>query len=194
MGNNEIKAREFLDYVVEHEKELKYSLAKNITFNKDIFEDVFSETILKVYNSILKNGTDVSDFKNYFFTSLKWTYVYRDNKNKKHKNQSVRDWFENNDIIEEDTNEEERFENTTNTLQSLKDKVTEKFGSWYCTVYFTYYNLKVTEGCSYGKLSTKLGIPTKQISTIIRTVRDYINTDEEIIEIKRKFTENAYNQ
>lgn len=194
MGNNEIKAKEFLDYVVENEKELKYILAKNITFDKDIFDDVFSETILKVYNSILKNGTDVSDFKNYFFTSLKWTYVYRDNKNKKHKNQSVRYWFENNDIIEEDTNEEERFENTTNTLQSLKDKVTEKFGEWYCTVYFTYYNLKVTEGCSYGKLSVKLGIPTKQISTIIRTVREYINTDEEIIEIKRKFTENAYNQ
>lgn len=194
MGNNEIKAREFLDYVVEHEKELKYSLAKNITFDKDIFEDVFSETILKVYNSILKNGTDVSDFKNYFFTSLKWTYVYRDNQNKKHKTQSVRDWVENNDVIEESKDEEERFANTENTLQALKNKITEKFGEWYCTVYFTYYNCKVTEGCSYGKLSVKLGIPTKQISTIIRTVREYINSDEEINEIKRKFTENAYNQ
>lgn len=194
MGNNEIKAREFLDYVVDNEKELKYILAKNITYDKDIFDDVFSETILKVYNSILKNGTDVSDFKNYFFTSLKWTYVYRDNQNKKHKTQSVRDWFENNDIVEESKDEEERLANTENTLLALKDRITEKFGSWYCTVYFTYYNCKVTEGCSYGKLSVKLGIPTKQISTIIRTVREYINTDEEINEIKRKFTENAYNQ
>lgn len=193
MRNNEIKAREFLDYVVANEKELKYILAKNITYDKDIFDDVFSETILKVYNSILKNGTDVSNFKNYFFTSLKWTYAYRDNQNKKHKTQSVRDWFENNDIVEEDGNVEERFKNITNTLLLLKEKVTEKFDSWYCTVYFTYYNCKVTEGCSYGKLSTILGIPTKQISTIIRTVRDYINTDEEIIEIKRKIAENAYN-
>lgn len=182
--SNEEKAKDFLNYIAQNEKELKYILAKNITFDKNIFDDVFNDTIIKVYNSILKNGTEVNDYKNYFFTSLKWTYVLADNRNKKYKSNSVRDYFDNNDIIEEETDEEERFNKIVDTIETIKDEIKEKYGEWYTTVFFEYYQSKATEGCSYNKLAAKLGISAKQIQMIIREIKQFVAEDENINKLK----------
>lgn len=182
--NNEDKAKDFLNYVAKNEKELKFILAKNVTYDKDIFDDVFNDTIIKVYNSILKNGTDVSDYKNYFFTSLKWTYVLADNRNKKYKNSSVRDYFDNNDIIVEEETEEERFEKIVDTIEIIKNEIKEKYGEWYTTVFFEYYTCKATEGCSYQKLAAKLGITVKQIQMIIQEIKKFVAEDEYINKLK----------
>ena len=182
--NNEEKARDFLNYVAKNEKELKYILAKNVTYDKDIFDDVFNDTIIKVYNSILKNGTDVSDYKNYFFTSLKWTYVLAHNRNKKYKNSSVRDYFDNNDIIIEEETEEERFEKIVDTIEIIKNEIKEKYGEWYTTVFFEYYTCKATEGCSYKKLAAKLGTTIKQIQMVIKEIKQFVAEDENINKLK----------
>lgn len=182
--NNEEKARDFLNYVAKNEKELKYILAKNVTYDKDIFDDVFNDTIIKVYNSILKNGTEVSDYKNYFFTSLKWTYVLADNRNKKYKNSSVRDYFDNNDLIEEETDEEECFEKIVDTIEIIKNEIKEKYGEWYTTVFFEYYTCKATEGCSYKKLAAKLGTTIKQIQMVIKEIKQFVAEDENINKLK----------
>lgn len=182
--NNEEKARDFLNYVATNEKELKYILAKNVTYDKDIFDDVFNDTIIKVYNSILKNGTEVSDYKNYFFTSLKWTYVLADNRNKKYKNSSVRDYFDNNDIIIEEETEEERFEKIVDTIEIIKNEIKEKYGEWYTTVFFEYYTCKATEGCSYKKLAAKLGTTIKQIQMVIKEIKQFVAEDENINKLK----------
>lgn len=182
--NNEEKARDFLNYVAKNEKELKFILAKNVTYDKDIFDDVFNDTIIKVYNSILKNGTDVSDYKNYFFTSLKWTYVLADNRNKKYKNSSVRDYFDNNDIIIEEETEEERFEKIVDTIEVIKNEIKEKYGEWYTTVFFEYYTCKATEGCSYKKLAAKLGTTIKQIQMVIKEIKQFVAEDENINKLK----------
>lgn len=182
--SNEEKAKDFLNYIAHNEKELKYILAKNITYDKDIFDDVFNDTIIKVYNSILKNGTEVNDYKNYFFTSLKWTYVLADNRNKKYKSNSVRDYFDNNDMIEEETDEEERFTKIVDTIETIKDEIKAKYGEWYTTVFFEYYQSKSTEGCSYQKLAAKLGITVKQIQMIIREIKQFVAEDETINKLK----------
>lgn len=182
--NNEEKARDFMNYIAKNEKELKYILAKNITYDKDIFDDVFNDTIIKVYNSILKNGTEVSDYKNYFFTSLKWTYVLADNRNKKYKNSSVRDYFYNNDLIQEETEEEERFEKIVDTIEIIKNEIKEKYGEWYTTVFFEYYTCKATEGCSYRKLAAKLGTTIKQIQMVIKEIKQFVAEDENINKLK----------
>lgn len=182
--NNEDKAKDFLNYVAKNEKELRFILAKNVTYDKDIFDDVFNDTIIKVYNSILKNGTDVSDYKNYFFTSLKWTYVLADNRNKKYKNSSVRDYFDNNDIIVEEETEEERFDRIVDTIEIIKNEIKEKYGEWYTTVFFEYYTCKATEGCSYQKLAAKLGITVKQIQMIIQEIKKFVAEDEYINKLK----------
>lgn len=182
--NNEDKAKDFLNFIAQNEKEMRFILAKNVTYDKDIFDDVFNDTIIKVYNSILKNSTDVSDYKNYFFTSLKWTYVLADNRNKKYKNSSVRDYFDNNDIIVEEETEEERFEKIVDTIEVIKNEIKEKYGEWYTTVFFEYYTCKATEGCSYQKLAAKLGITVKQIQMIIKEIKKFVAEDETINKLR----------
>lgn len=184
MNDNELKAQNFLSYIAENEKELKRALAKNITYDKDIFDDVFNDTIIKVYNSITKNGTDVTDYKNYFFTSLKWTYVLADNRNKKYKNSIVRDWLDNNDIMEDNNAVEENFNNVVETLDLIKQRITEEFGENQANIFLNYYTMKTTEGCSYKKLSAKLGISTIQISQIIKSIKRFIDEDDAIIKLK----------
>ena len=182
--NNEEKARDFLNYVAKNEKELKYILAKNVTYDKDIFDDVFNDTIIKVYNSILKNGTDVSDYKNYFFISMKWQYILQQNRHTKYKNSSVRDYFYNNDLIQEETEEEERFEKIVDTIEIIKNEIKEKYGEWYTTVFFEYYTCKATEGCSYKKLAAKLGTTIKQIQMVIKEIKQFVAEDENINRLK----------
>ena len=69
MTNVEI-ANDFLKYVSENMNALKKAVKKNITNDNDLFDDCFNETIIKVYNSIVKNGTIIDDYKQYFF--LAW--------------------------------------------------------------------------------------------------------------------------
>lgn len=182
--NNEEKARDFLNYVAKNEKELKYILAKNVTYDKDIFDDVFNDTIIKVYNSILKNGTEVSDYKNYFYISLKWQYILQFNRNKSYTCKTVRDYFDNNDIIEEVEEKENKFNAVIETLDIIRNDIIEQYGEWYTTVFFEYYTCKATEGCSYKKLATKLGTSIKQIQEVIKTIKEYIRTSEKMNKLK----------
>ena len=182
--NNEEKARDFLNYVAKNEKELKYILAKNVTYDKDIFDDVFNDTIIKVYNSILQNGTEVSDYKNYFYISLKWQYILQFNRNKSYTCKTVRDYFDNNDIIEEVEEKENKFNAVVETLDIIRNDIIEQYGEWYTTVFFEYYTCKATEGCSYKKLATKLGTSIKQIQEVIKTIKEYIRTSEKMNKLK----------
>lgn len=185
--NNEQKAREFLQYVAENEKELKYILAKNTTYDKELFDDVFNDTIIKVYNSIIKNGTDVNDYKNYFFISLKWQYILQQNRANKRRNSSVRDFFDNNNIIEEENVEEDKFNNISGALDTLKKLILDKYGEWWTYVYFQYYQCKAEEGCSYRKLSAKLGINQKQISMIVKEIKKFVAEDDNINKLREVF-------
>lgn len=182
--NNEEKAKDFMNYIAKNEKELKYILAKNITYDKDIFDDVFNDTIIKVYNSILKNGTEVSDYKNYFYISLKWQYILQFNRNKSYTCKTVRDYFDNNDIIEEVEEKENKFNAVIETLDIIKNDIIKQYGEWYATVFFEYYTDKANKGCSYKKLATKLGTSIKQIQEVIKTIKEYIRTSEKMNNLK----------
>ena len=83
-------AQEFLEYVAKNEKRLKKNLRKNITYNEELFDDVFQDSIIKVYDSIM-NGTIIEDFEKYFFIASKFTYFNADNKNKRNIKQNDRD-------------------------------------------------------------------------------------------------------
>lgn len=88
--SNEQHAQEFLEYVAKNEKRLKRNLRKNITYDPYIFDDVFQDSILKVYDSIM-NGTVIEDFEKYFFIASKFSYFNADNKNKRNIKQNDRD-------------------------------------------------------------------------------------------------------
>ena len=68
------KGKEFLDFVVKNEKRLKKNLMKNITYDENIFDDVFHDTILKVYETIVTKGDEcnIKDYEQYFFIASKF--------------------------------------------------------------------------------------------------------------------------
>lgn len=189
MNKNEEKANEFLNYVAKNEKELKRSVKKNITNDIEIFDDVFNETIIKIYNSIMKNGTEIKDLKQYFFLSCKFTFIYRQNKKRKQEIQAVRDFFDNSDIQDETEDYEKKYNDIINALSDIKEKIREKYGEYYADIFFEYYTLKANQHISYKKLAAEKNISTRKISEIINVIKEYISSDEEIQKYKSIFYE-----
>ena len=188
---NEEKAQKFLEYIGDNLPRLKKNLKKNITYNEDIFDDVLQESILKIYNSIIKNGTEITDYERYFYITSKFTYIYRDNKRKHSDEQEVRDLFNNGefDVCDDENDDEERFNNTLNALDKIKQNLTDEFGEMNTTVYLDYMNLKANNGTSYKVISNKYGLSVSEISRIINEIRVYISDSSEIEKIKSEYNQ-----
>lgn len=207
--SNEQHAREFLEYVAKNEKRLKKNLRKNITYDPYIFDDVFQDSILKVYDSIM-NGTVIEDFEKYFFIASKFSYFNADNKNKRNIKQNDRDllWnishgYENNRgdisedakrVIEEiavEDNEWEKKEDKNDNINKLFKFISEKLNKVFspaeCDIYLIYFRLKSEKsGVSYEKMAKITGRSFSEISQIIQKLKKYVKNDEEINDYKKK--------
>jgi RNA polymerase sigma factor (sigma-70 family) len=207
--SNEQHAREFLEYVAKNEKRLKKNLRKNITYNEELFDDVFQDSIIKVYDSIM-NGTVIDDFEKYFFIASKFSYFNADNKNKRSIKQNDRDLLfnishgmENNRgdmsedakrVIDEVTFEdnewlkkEEKNDNINKLFRFISDRLNEVFTPAECDIYLIYFRLKSEKaGISYQKMAKITGRSFSEISQIIQKIKKYIRNDEEINEMKKK--------
>ena len=190
---NEVKAQNFMRYIADNEKELKKNLLKNITYDKDIFEDVFNETILKIYNSIVKNGTDIKDYKQYFFMCSKFTYILWDNRNKKHKNRMVYDYFINNDLIDERENVDGKVNNMVEVINTLRTELNNVFQQNEVELFFNYFTEKVSNGTSYKKIAQQYEMTTKQLIEIINRIKDYIKSNDKLNNLRNVLFDNADN-
>ena len=194
MNENERKAKEFLNYVANNIDLLKSNLRKNITYNEEIFEDSFNETILKIYNSIIKNGTEVKDWKQYFFMASKWTYVLNDNKHKRKQELEVRGIFDDNETIDmyvEERDENERYYKVYNSLQTISDLITINFTPLHTEIYMEYMMGKATKKkTSYKSIAQDINMTVKEITIILNEVKNYLNENsDKIYKIKNEFLE-----
>ena len=209
--SNEKHAKEFLEYVAKNEKRLKKNLRKNITYNEEIFDDVYQDTILKVYDSIM-NGTVIEDFEKYFFIASKFSYFNADNKNKKHiKNDDneilwrISHGYETNRndisddakrlidevIIEDDEwkRREERNDSINKLFKFISEKLNRVFSPAECDIYLIYFRLKSEKaGVSYEKMAKITGRSFSEISQIIQKVKKFVRQDQEIQDLKKKLT------
>lgn len=188
--SNEEHAREFLEYVARNEARLKKNLRKNITYNPDIFDDVFQSTIIKVYDRIMK-GTIVKDFEQYFFIASKFEYINEDNKIKKRQKVEDREIDTDDDRFAEEDNawkvKEERNENINDLFKFLSKRLNEVFTPAEADIFLIYYRLKSEKaGISYHKMVKITGRKFSEISQIIQKVKKFIKEDKEIIEYKKK--------
>ena len=188
--SNEEHGQEFLQFVADNEARLKKNLRKNITYNPEIFDDVFQDTIIKVYDRIMK-GTVIKDFEQYFFIASKFQYINEDNKVKKRLKVEDREFEPDDDRFAEEAGgwkvKEERNERINELFRFLSDRLNEVFSPRECDIFLIYYRLKSEKaGISYKKLSKIANIDVKEITSIIQKVKNYIKNDKEIIEYKRK--------
>ena len=188
--SNEQHGQEFLQYVANNEARLKKNLRKNITYNPDIFDDVFQSTIIKVYDRIMK-GTVIKDFEQYFFIASKFEYINEDNKIKKRQKVEDSEFEPDDDRFAEDDNawkiKEERNENINDLFKFLSKRLNEVFSPAEADIFLIYYRLKSEKaGISYHKMVKITGRKFSEISQIIQKIKKFIRTDEAIIEYKRK--------
>lgn len=180
MTEAEIKGKKFLEFVSNNEKKLRKNLKKNVTFEKDIFEDVFQETIIKCYNAIVSNNKDIDDIESYFYIATKFTYILWQNRNRKYIKNKIRldDFLEKEEYdIEYEIYEEV---NTEKLLKRIKEIVEEKFGYEQTEMFFDFMMLKTQGRTSYNDFSEVTGIPVNKITDIIRKIKKFINKNEEI--------------
>ena len=207
--SNEEHGQEFLKFVADNESRLKNNLRKNITYDEDIFDDVFQETILRVHSAIM-NGTRIDDFEQYFFIASKFCYINEQNKERKKQENSDRDilWnishgYETNQhdvsndakrILENITIEdnewriqEERNERINELMKYLSKKLNEVFTPAETDIFLIYYRLKSEKaGVSYQKMARITEKSFSEVSQIIQKIKAYIKQDDEIIEMKKK--------
>jgi RNA polymerase sigma factor (sigma-70 family) len=202
---NEEHGREFLEYVAKNEARLKKNLRKNITYNPDIFDDVYQDTILKVYNRIMK-GEVIKDFEQYFFIASKWTYINEDNKVKKRLKSDDNEFLYKishgyeidcntaearryQEILIEDGESWEIKEEKNNKINELFKYLAERLNKVFppheTDIFLIYYRLKSEKaGISYKKLSKITEMPLKDITQIIMKIKKFVKNDEEIINKK----------
>lgn len=188
--SNEQHGQEFLQFVAKNEARLKKNLRKNITYNENIFNDVFQNAILKVYDRIMK-GTVIKDFEQYFFIASKFEYINEDNKIKKRQKVEDREIDTDDDRFAEDDNawkiKEERNENINELFRFLSKRLNEVFTPAEADIFLIYYRLKSEKaGISYKKMTKITGRSFSEISQIIQRCKRFIKEDKEIIEYKKK--------
>lgn len=72
----------FFWWIQKRGAKMRRAIKKNVTYDPEIFEDVFSGTILKVAEKILA-GKEVADFEQYFFLSAKNNYIQEQNRQRR---------------------------------------------------------------------------------------------------------------
>ena len=206
---NEEHGQEFLRYVAENGERLRKNLRKNITYNPYIFDDVFQDSIIKVYNAILK-GARIDDFEKYFFIASKFCYINADNRQRKRDITedaeliwNISHGYENNKgdisddakrVIEEiaiEDNEwlkkEERNDRINELFKFLSERLNEVFPPAEADIFLIYYRLKSEKaGVSYKKMSKITGRSFSEISQIIQKIKAFIKNDEKIIMKKKE--------
>ena len=184
---NEEKAQDFLMYVAGHETELKRNLKKNVTYNADLFDDVYSETIIKIYNSILKNGTEIDDYRTYFFTSSKFNYIIRDNQYRKKRDCHIRDFFddETNQLTNEDEQaREDRRQECITALDEMRTLLRQKYQDTDIDLFFHYHSHKLDGRYSYNEVAAEFGTTPTHETLLIKKIKKYIQQTPQIMSLK----------
>lgn len=192
--------KQFFEWVSDKENinKARKALAKNTTFNPDIFDDVFQDTIIKVYNAI-RNGNDIRDFKNYFFISLKFNYIIKDNQTKNNQKKIVRfDWddvdkydrIDDSDIEELELND--KIENMA--YEKLRAVLIKTFSQFEADIFLNYSLNKLKNGAySYKTVAKYYGLDLKEVARIILKIKKWLVQSEEIQKIKNQLKNYANN-
>ena len=167
---------EFLKFVANNERRLKYNLRKNITYDEYIFEEAYQNAIIKVYNSIVKNDKIIEDFEQYFFIASKFEYILLDNRNKKARNVSV-DVSEARCVVDDEPPEEYN-EEVSILLAQLTQYLESEYGKTRAHIYLDYYEGKSKGKISYKAISDKYGLQLNRITKTIAAIEEDENLNK----------------
>lgn len=173
---------DFYDYISNNYEQSRHEVMKNITYDSDLFDDAYNDTVIKVAK-VIEDGKKIEDIRYYFFISLKWNYINMQNKKRKQLSRTT-------DVMPDamdDEYSEERYEKVMELWDFIAQRLEENFEPGEVDIYLIYYKLKCNgNSLSYKKLSEMTGIPVKEITNIIQRIKKYVRNNDEINELKKK--------
>lgn len=175
---------EFYDYIQNNYEQSRYEVLKNITYDEELFDDCYNDTVVKVAG-IISEGREIEDIRQYFFISLKWNYINAQNRKRREQKRFTNEFTE--ERIDDTEYSEDRYNRVMDLWDFISQRLENEFKPGEVDIYLIYYKLKCNgRSLSYRKLSEITGIPVKEITNIIQRVKKKVRTDPEILEMKQK--------
>lgn len=170
---------DFYQYIIRNEKQLKQEVRKNITYEEELFDEAYSDTIVKVANAILVNHKIIEDFRYYFFISFKQNFIQLQNKKRKIDKLKTYGYKDCEGLIIEDFDNEERYDRIRILFKWLSDYLEEHFPPNEVDIYIVYYFLKVGKNrVSYKKMADIYDVELKYITNVIQNIKRFVKNDE----------------
>lgn len=170
---------DFYQYIIRNEKQLKQEVRKNITYEEELFDEAYSDTIVKVANAILVNHKIIEDFRYYFFISFKQNFIQLQNKKRKIDKLKTYGYKECEGLIIEDFDNEERYERIRILFKWLADYLEQHFPPNEVDIYIVYYFLKVGKNrVSYKKMADIYDVELKYITNVIQNIKRFVKNNE----------------
>ena len=170
---------DFYQYIIRNEKQLKQEVRKNITYEEELFDEAYSDTIVKVANAILVNHKVIEDFRYYFFISFKQNFIQLQNKKRKIDKLKTYGYKDCEGLIIEDYDNEERYDRIRILFKWLSDYLEEHFPPNEVDIYIVYYFLKVGKNrVSYKKMADIYDVELKYITNVIQNIKRFVKNDE----------------
>lgn len=170
---------DFYQYIIRNEKQLKQEVRKNITYEEELFDEAYSDTIVKVANAILVNHKVIDDFRYYFFISFKQNFIQLQNKKRKIDKLKTYGYKECEGLIIEDYDNEQRYDRIKILFKWLSDYLEEHFPPNEVDIYIVYYFLKVGKNrVSYKKMAEIYDVELKYITNVIQNIKRFVKNDE----------------
>lgn len=183
---------DFYQYIIRNEKQLKQEVRKNITYEEELFDEAYSDTIVKVANAILVNHKVIEDFRYYFFISFKQNFIQLQNKKRKIDKLKTYGYKDCEGLIIENFDNEERYERIRILFKWLSDYLEEHFPPNEVDIYIVYYFLKVGKNrVSYKKMADIYDVELKYITNVIQNIKRFVKNDEIINKKKEEILYNG---
>ena len=183
---------DFYQYIIRNEKQVKQEVRKNITYEEELFDEAYSDTIVKVANAILVNHKVIEDFRYYFFISFKQNFIQLQNKKRKIDKLKTYGYKDCEGLINEDYDNEERYDRIKILFKWLSDYLEEHFPPNEVDIYIVYYFLKVGKNrISYKKMADIYDVELKYITNVIQNIKRFVKNDEIINKKKEEILYNG---
>lgn len=158
----EEKGAKFLEWVGKHQAEMKTALRANVEYDPDIFEDAFADSIINVYNAIVRNNSEIDSPKDYFFIAAKFCYNAKKKRKAREREILLSEYYENLDIPdvtpETEESDRERRDEINRSLAKAREILTEEYGEELTDLFFTYWVGRTLKGgMQYKDIADKLG-------------------------------------
>lgn len=157
----EEKGAKFLEWVGQNQKELKKALRANVDYDADVFEDAFADSILNVYNAIVRNNTDLESPKDYFFIAAKFCYNAKRKRKQREREILIGEWQTleiPDDNPETEESDRERQDEIKQSLKKARQILVEEYGEELTELFFTYWIGRTLKGgMQYKDIAEKLG-------------------------------------